>query len=284
VCISHTSRFSLFHSIFQVIQCLYLIFHVFQVSCHSTVPTMYFSYLKFPMYFKYLKFSLFCIYCMSHSVCFSFHTFFSVFLAIFHVLLCEFLLFLVCQFSRHIPGPIVCISQYVTYSTVFCHISGPTVCVSHFPRFSVFFAIFHVLPCEFLISLVGECYLHIPGPTVGISHFSRFSVFLVIFQVIQCLCLFFPRFSVFSPKSRSYSVYFSYFNFFNLSLCIPSHTVFVSHFPRFFSFLATIQVLHCVLLIFKVFHCFLPYSMSYSVCFSFHTFFSVSRHISCYIM
>jgi hypothetical protein len=127
VCISHTSRFSLFHSIFQVIQCLYLIFHVFQVSCHSTVPTMYFSYLKFPMYFKYLKFSLFCIYCMSHSVCFSFHTFFSVFLAIFHVLLCEFLLFLVCQFSRHIPGPIVCISQYVTYSTVFCHISCPTM-------------------------------------------------------------------------------------------------------------------------------------------------------------
>ena len=32
---------------------------------------------------------------------------------------------------------------------------------------------------------------------------------------------------------------------------------------------------------FKVFHYFLPYSMSYSVCFSFHTFFCVSRHISC---
>jgi hypothetical protein len=52
----------------------------------------------------------------------------------------------------------------------------------------------------------------------------------------------------------------------------------VSHFPRFFSFLAKIQVTQCVFLIFHVFHYFLPYSRSYSVWFSFCTFYSVSRY------
>jgi hypothetical protein len=51
---------------------------------------------------------------------------FSVFLAIFHVLKCVFLIFRDFQFSRHIPGP--------------------TVCISHFPSFSMFFfSIFQVL-------------------------------------------------------------------------------------------------------------------------------------------
>jgi hypothetical protein len=71
--------------------------------------------------------------------------------------------------------------------------------------------------------------------------FARFSVFRAIFQVIQCSCPF-PRLSVFSPPSRSYKGVF---------------------------------------FIFHIYHCFSPYSRSYSVCFSFYTFFSISRHISC---
>jgi hypothetical protein len=37
---------------------------------------------------------------------------FSVFLAIFYVLKCVFLIFRDFQFSRHIPGPTVCISHF----------------------------------------------------------------------------------------------------------------------------------------------------------------------------
>ena len=127
----------------------------------------------------------------------------------------------------------------------------------------------------------------------------------------------FPRFLVFSPKSRSYSVYFSYFKFFTVSGYIPGPTVcvsfclffrvscniscpimWVSHFPRFSEFLTTFHVLPCEFLIFllcqfsrhipdpkiRVSHfpfwsVFTPYSRSYIVHFSFSTFLSVSRHI-----
>ena len=47
-----------------------------------------------------------------------------------------------------------------------------------------------------------------------------------------------------------------------------------------FIFLAVIQVLWCVFLLLHVFHCSLPYPSFYSVCFSFGTFFGVSRHMA----
>ena len=46
-----------------------------------------------------------------------------------------------------------------------------------------------------------------------------------------------------------------------------------------FCFLAIFQVLQCAFLIFYVFQCFPPYCKLYSVCVSFSTFFSVSRHL-----
>ena len=57
-----------------------------------------------------------------------------------------------------------------------------------------------------------------------------------------------------------------------------SHKVFFSLF-HYFSFFETIHVLQLACPIFHVFQCFLPYSRSYNVQFSFSTFFSVSRHI-----
>ena len=45
------------------------------------------------------------------------------------------------------------------------------------------------------------------------------------------------------------------------------------HFPPV-SFLAILQILGCAFLLFQVFQCFSPHSSSYSVCFSFCTFFS----------
>ena len=84
-------------AIFQVLQCAFLIFHVFLVissffksssGCFSN--SIFFSFLAiFPvLQWTFLNFPPF-----------------SVFLAIFHVLKCVFLIFRDFQFSRHIPGP-----------------------------------------------------------------------------------------------------------------------------------------------------------------------------------
>ena len=119
--------------------------------------------------------------------------------------------------------------------------------------------------------------LHIPSHTVFVSHFLRFSVFF--------------------PQSSSYSVYFSYLVFFTVSYHIPCPTVCVSHFTCFSLILAIFHVLLCEFFIFLLcqFSCHIPgpsvcmyhftrfsvsspKSRSYSVHFSFVTFFSVSRH------
>jgi hypothetical protein len=76
-------------------------------------------------------------------VCISRFSHLTVFLAIFHLPQCVFLIFLDFKFSLLTPGPIVCIS--------------------HFSHFSVF-----------LIFRDFQFSRHIPGPTVGISHYSRF--------------------------------------------------------------------------------------------------------------
>ena len=126
-----------FLALFQVLSCALFIFHIFQFSGHIPGPTVcvsHFARLKvflaifWVLEFAFLSFHFFlCFspYSRSYSVCFSFCTFFRVFFfffPIFQVLLCVSLIFHVFQFSAHIPGPIVCISR--------------------FPRFWVFLAIF----------------------------------------------------------------------------------------------------------------------------------------------
>ena len=87
---------------------------------------------------------------------------------------------------------------------------------------------------------------HIPGYTVFVSHF--------------------PRFAVFSPQFRSYSMYFSYFTFFTVTRHIPVSTVFL--------------ILH-------IFQCFSPYFIYYHVSFSFSSFVSflhISQDLQCCLM
>ena len=148
----------------------------FIVSCLTPGPTLFVS--NFPC------FSGFSSYFSSYNVHFSFFTF-SVFLAIFHVLPCEFLMFLVCQFSHHIPGSTVCVSLFCTF--------------------------FHVSR-------------HIPDSTMIFSCFS-FVSFLDIFKVITLCVSHFPSFSSFSQYSRYYSGHFSSFKFFSASRHIPGPTV-----------------------------------------------------------
>ena len=62
---------------------------------------------------------------------------FSVFLVIFHVLKFVFLFFRDFMFSRHIPGPTVCISNFSRFSVISSFFKS-SMDVSHFPWFSVF--------------------------------------------------------------------------------------------------------------------------------------------------
>jgi hypothetical protein len=117
------SAFVSFLAIFQVLQCVCHIFHIFQFSHHNLDPKV----------------------CVSH------FTRFSVFLAKFHVLSCEFHIFHIFQFCRpysmsysvffsfsiifsyHIPCPTVDISKFSTFLSFPRHISRPKVCISHLP-------------------------------------------------------------------------------------------------------------------------------------------------------
>ena len=105
-----------------------------------------------------------------------------------------FLIFLICQFSRHIPGPTVCVSPFPCFSVFLPYSGSNTVCF-HFPHFNVSRHIPGSTLCVSHICFVLQVYRHIPGPTVCNSHFPPFSVFLAIFQVIECLCLIFHGFS-----------------------------------------------------------------------------------------
>ncbi|SFW05321.1 Uncharacterised protein [Chlamydia abortus] len=110
---------------------------------------------------------------------------FSVFYAIFHFLKCVFLIFSDFQFSRHIPGPSVCISHFSRFLVILSFFKTSSGCFSfsmifsflailqvlqwtflNFPYFSVFLAIFPVLNCVFLIFRDFQFSCHIPGPSV----------------------------------------------------------------------------------------------------------------------
>ena len=112
------------------------------------------------------------------------------------VLQCVCLIFHVFQFSHQNPGP--------------------TVCISHISHLSLFLAIFQVLQCVFLE--YGEkpekrinWDIHTVEPGLWWENWKKLGK--CEFHVIQCLFLIFHVFQFFSPKSRSYSVYFSYFTF-----------------------------------------------------------------------
>ena len=117
------------------------------------------------------------------------------------------------------------------------------MCISHIAPLSVFLAIFQVIDCLCLFLHIFHFCRHTPGPTVCIPHFPHFLVFCAIFQMLQCLFLIFHVFFQFSCHN---------------------------------------QALQHLFLIFHFFECFSPYFTSYSVCFLFCTFFSVSYHILCF--
>jgi len=122
--------------------------------------------VTFSTFFSFLAiFQVLLPYTRSYSVHFLFFTLFSVFLTLFHVLKCVFLIFHNFQFS--------------------CHSPGPTVCIYHFLCFSVFLAIFQVLQCLCLLfnafQVSSHIYIYIgPSSWSYRLHFS-ISTFLRLF-------------------------------------------------------------------------------------------------------
>ena len=132
-----------------------------------------------------MRFSLFTLFSVSRhipgpTVCVFHFPRFSVFITIFQLLSCEFLIFLVGQFSCHIAGLTVCVQFFYFFFFFFfffCHIPGPTVSVSLFPRFSVLSLYSRSYVVHFSFSTFFIVSGYIPCPTVCLSHFLRFSVF-----------------------------------------------------------------------------------------------------------
>ena len=111
------SSFDIFLAIFQVLKWVCIPFHVFQFFQHILVPVMWISLFFF----------------------FSF----SSFIAIFQVLQCAFLIFHPFQFfSPYSRSYSVYLILHILQ--FFRHIPGPIMFISHFSSFSVFLAIFHV--------------------------------------------------------------------------------------------------------------------------------------------
>ena len=145
MCISHFSRFSVISSFLKSSR----------------------GYFSFSMIFSFLA--------IFHVLPWTFLNFppFSVFLAIFHVLKCVFLIFRVFQFSRHIPGP--------------------TVCISHFSRFSVISSFFKWSSDCFSFSVISGFSPYSRYYYVHFSFFTFFSDF-VIFEVLTWIFLIFHDF------------------------------------------------------------------------------------------
>ena len=157
----YISNFSLFFAIFQVIQCVSLIFNFFQFCRHFPGPTVCMSHIP--------RFSGFKPYSRSWSVHFSLCTFFTV-SRIFQLLQCVCLLFHVFQFSRHIPGAPLCVSHFTCFS-----------------GFSPYSRSYH----DFLMFLLCQFSRHIQGHYIVCFSFSKFFKFLAIFQVLQWAFLIF---------------------------------------------------------------------------------------------
>jgi hypothetical protein len=173
VFVSHFSTFFCFLAIIQVLKRVFLIFHVF----HSFSPySRYYSVcLSFSTFFQFSR------HIIGQTVFWSHFLPFSIFLAIFPVLLWEFLMYFIFQFFA-IFQVLQCTLLIFCLIQCFSPYLGQTVFVSHFPRFSVF------LPYS-------------RSNTVCVS-FSTFFSFLAIFQVLECGSLTFHVFLCFLPYSR----------------------------------------------------------------------------------
>jgi len=170
---------------FQILQCAFLIFHVFHYYSTYSRSNSFFSLIFQIFHFSrhipgprvfishFPRFQYFPPYSRSKSVCVKFSTFFS-FLVIFQFPQCGFHIFTFFNVFCHISQFVFLLFHYFQYSR---HTLGHIVCISHFPPISVFLAIFQVLQCMFLIFHDFHFSCHITDPRVCISLFHLFHSF-----------------------------------------------------------------------------------------------------------
>ena len=123
VCVSHFTLFSVFLSYSRFYRVHFSFFTFLSISCHIPGPTVFVSHFPHFSVFSSEPEPTYTV-CISRFLCFS------VFLAIFHVLLCVFLIFHDFQFHRHTPGPTVCISHFPRFSKFLSNYRSYSVCVS----------------------------------------------------------------------------------------------------------------------------------------------------------
>jgi len=161
-------------------------------------------------------------------VCFTLHVF-QCFLPYFMSYNVIFFIFFVCQFSRHIPGPTVCVSHIPPFS-VFSPQSRSYSVFFSFSKFFSFLAIFQLLLCTVLIFHVFSVFLAIFLVLPGVFHIFLLCQFSCHMSVPTVCISHFLSFSVFSPQSRSYSVCVTFCTFLRVSRHIPGPTVCNFHF------------------------------------------------------
>ena len=182
VCVPQIPEFFSFLPIFQVLQCEFLIFHVFQC---------------FLPYFR------------SSRVHISVSMFLSVFHHTLHTLQCAFLNIHVYQVSGHIPGPPVCISHFPNFSVLLA-IFQVLQCAFLFFQVFQFSHMFQGLPSMFFIFLFFQCFS--PYSRTCTVHFtcSTFFSFLPPYSGSYSVHFSFSRFFFFSTYFRSYSVHIKF--------------------------------------------------------------------------
>jgi hypothetical protein len=166
VSISHFPRFSVFLAIFRSYSVFLSFSTFFSFLALIRSYIVYFSFSTILSVSQYISLPIFCVshfpnfsifspYSRSYSVHFSFSPY-SVFLPIFHILQCVFLIFHYFEFSCHDPGPTVCISHFLPFQCSSPYFTSYSACFSFFMIFC-FLAIFQTLQCAFLIFHVFEC-------------------------------------------------------------------------------------------------------------------------------
>ena len=138
-----------------------------------------------------------------------------MFLAILKVLLCEFLIFVVCHFSSHIPSHIMYLTFLIFQFSR--HIPESPLWGSPFRNFSVLSLLSRSYGVLFPFSKFFSVSRIIPGHTLlGVSFFTFFSFHTTI-QFWQCVFLIFYVFHCILPYYRSKSVCFLFCTFFSVS-------------------------------------------------------------------
>ena len=164
LCVSFSTFFS-FLTIIQVLECVFLIFHVFD--CFWPYSR---SYSVFPSFVPHNRSNNVCIsfsmfFQFSHHdpgsrVCISHFSRFWLFLTVFQVIQCLCLILQLITFSLNNTGPTLCVSPFYVSHSFSPHSTSYTVCFS-FSTIFIFLAILQVLQCTFLIFSVFRCFLPI---------------------------------------------------------------------------------------------------------------------------